>query len=296
MQASRTAHYAWLYRSGSRGSQRGQANQVWPTEVLPKTSASASQLRARIPLLARTRAAERGTSQSHGHELAGEASAIAARAHFIDAQVRAAVESGIRQLVWLTPRPVAPERDRAEVSRDQPRPAQSQSSTQELDIEVEVFRLEAGGAGRGVRALLDRSLVRSASTLFVCDGLLDRIPSAQIQAILRTIGESCYGSRLVFVYLDGGVTSGNLSIGGNHKPRCAVPRLGEPSRAMLGIETRALPGLLACAGLVLDADVGLTEYARRALGEVSSDLRGHSCRLAMAHVRSPAAAPDAEIN
>ncbi|HTU62288.1 MAG TPA: hypothetical protein VMF89_27705, partial [Polyangiales bacterium] len=182
--------------------------------------------------------------------------AATARAHFVEAQISDAVESGIEQLVWLGPR-------------------QSQAATSEMGIEVEVFRLEADTLGRGARAVLDRSLVRSARTLFVCDGLLERTPSAQIQAILRTIGDSCFGSRLAFVYMDSGSVSSHVSSSGSQKPRCAVPRLGEPTHlGRVGVEKRALPALLAGAGLVLDADMGLSEYVRRALGEAPSDLRG----------------------
>ena len=272
MQASRTAHYAWLYRS--RSSQRAQA-QGWPTEVAPKPSAARQRV---SPLAIRSNNPSRGNAQ----ELTGELliNSSAARAHFIEAQIRDAVESGIRQLVWLGPRTL--------------QASQAPTERLELGVEVEVFRLEADADrrmsnGRGARAVLDRSLVRSARTLFVCDGLLDRTPSPQIQAILRTIGDSCYGSRLACIYVDGGVISGNLSAGGSQKPRCAVPRLGGPGPVHLGLETRALPALLAGAGLVLDADIGLPEYVRRAWGEVPSDLRGYSCcRLAAAHVRAPA--------
>ncbi|HET8932770.1 MAG TPA: class I SAM-dependent methyltransferase, partial [Polyangiales bacterium] len=190
MQASRTAHYAWLYRS--RSSQRAQA-QGWPTEVAPKPS-TASAARQRVsPLAVRSANPSRGNAQ----ELTGELliNSSAARAHFIEAQIRDAVQSGIRQLVWLGPRTL--------------QTSQMQAPTErlELGVEVEVFRLEedAARSGRGARAYLDRSLVRSARTLFVCDGLLDRTPSPQIQAILRTIGDSCQGSRLACVYVDGGV-------------------------------------------------------------------------------------------
>lgn len=277
MQASRTAHYAWLYRGGLRGSQRAQI-QGWPTEVVQKPSAAATARQLASPL---ARSAGRGNAG--GNELSGELmiNSATARAHFIESQIKGAVESGIRQLVWLGPRGT--------------QAASSASERLELGVEVEVFRLEADAerGGPGARALLDRSLVRSARTLFVCDGLLDRTPPAQIQAILRTIGDSCYGSRLACVYLDAGVISGNLSSGGSQKPRCAVPRLGEPTHA--GLEARALPALLAGAGLVLDADVGLHEYVRRVWGEVPGDLRGYSCcRLAAAHVRAPARAENTE--
>jgi O-methyltransferase involved in polyketide biosynthesis len=284
MQASRTAHYAWLYRGGARGQAQG-----WPSEVASKPSATAPEsrisvnaLRQRVSTHSRQPAA-RSCALGNEHPIV-EASmtAAAARAHFVDAQITHAVESGIEQLVWLGPR-------------------QTQSAQPSgLRIEVEVFRLEADTLGRGARALLDRSLVRSARTLFVCDGLLDRTPSAQIQAILRTIGDSCFGSRLAFVYLDSGSVSSHVSSSGSQKPRCAVPRLGEPTHpGLLGVEKRALPALLAGAGLVLDADIGLSEYARRALGDAPSDLRGYSCwRLALAHVRAPAqqAAASAPLN
>ena len=210
-----------------------------------------------------------------------------ARSHFIEAQIRAAVQSGIGQMVWLGPRST-----------------QSVPTTFELGIDVEVFRLEEDalrGNARGARAVLDRSLVRSARTLFVCDGLLDRSPSAQIQSVLRTIGDSCFGSRLACVYLDRGLISGNLGSGGGQKPRRAVPRLGEPTEpTQLGLEMRTMPGLLACAGLVLDADVSLSEYVRRYLGAAASDLRSHGqgcCRLVAAHVRAPLPTePEAETD
>ena len=294
MQASRTAHYAWLYR-GARGSQRGQA-QGWPSDVASKSSASTPEsrshvnsLRQRVSPLARGLGhLNRGLGPALANEhLSVDASmtAAAARAHFVEAQINDAVESGIEQLVWLGPR--------------QAHGAQSVERGERVEqgVEVEVFRLEpdALGAGRGARALLDSSLVRSARTLFVCDGLLDRSPSAQIQAVLRTIGDSCFGSRLAFVYLDNGSVSSHVGSSGSQKPRCAVPRLGEPAQlGRSGIEKRSLPALLAGAGLVLDADIGLSEYVRRALGEASSDLRGYSCwRLALAHVRAPSPAESA---
>lgn len=288
MQASRTAHYAWLYRGGARGSQRGQA-QGWPSEVASKAPSSAlepriggNSLRQRVSPLGRSLGnAARGLSAEHP-VVEATMTAAAARAHFIDAQINAAVESGIEQLVWLGTRAA---------------PATQASAEREPGVEVEVFRLEPDTlrTGRGARALLDRSLVRSARTLFVCDGLLDRSPSAQIQAILRTIGDSCYGSRLAFVYLDSSSVSSHVSSSGSQKPRCAVPRLGEPANVgQVGIDKRALPALLASAGLVLDADIGLSEYVRRVLGEAPSDLRGYSCwRLALAHVRAPAPSPEA---
>jgi O-methyltransferase involved in polyketide biosynthesis len=156
--------------------------------------------------------------------------------------------------------------------------------------EVEVFQLDKSsprtGRQPGVRAQLDRALVRSARTLFVCDGLLDPIEPATIRAILRTIGDSCYGSRLACVYTDGELISGSAPFGASQKSRPAVPKLGEPSAT--GLDARSLPARLACAGLVLDADVSVTEYARRWLGEGRSDLRGYSFyRLATAHVRAP---------
>jgi hypothetical protein len=285
MQASRTAHYAWLYRGGARGQVQG-----WPAEVASKPSAGAPEsrigvnpLRQRVSPPARSLGhAARGLSLTLAKEhplVEASMSAAAARAHFIDAQIADAVDSGIEQLVWLGPRQAPPAQ-----------PAERNERT-ESGVEVEVFRLQSDtlGTGRGARALLDRSLVRSARTLFVCDGLLDRTPSAQIQAILRTIGDSCFGSRLAFVYLDSGSVSSHVSSSGSQKPRCAVPRLGEPTHpGRMGIDKRALPALLAGAGLVLDADIGLSEYARRALGEAPSDLRGYSCwRLALAHVRAP---------
>jgi len=293
MQASRTAHYAWLYR-GARGSQRGQA-QGWPSEGASKPSSAfaPNSLRQRVSPRARgLLQVTRGLGGlTHEHPIV-EASmtAAAARAHFIDAQISDAVESGIEQLVWLGPR---------QTQAAQPAPPE-RAERVEQGVEVEVFRLEpdALGSGRGARTLLDRSLVRSARTLFVCDGLLDRSPSAQIQAILRTIGDSCFGSRLAFVYLDSGSVSSHVSSSGSQKPRCAVPRLGEPAQlGRVGVEKRALPALLAGAGLVLDADVGLSEYVRRALGEAPSDLRGYSCwRLALAHVRAPLQPKAAPLN
>jgi O-methyltransferase involved in polyketide biosynthesis len=140
---------------------------------------------------------------------------------------------------------------------------------------------------QGVHAQLDRALVRSARTLFICDGLLDQTAPEHVQSILRTIGDSCYGSRLACVYLDGELIGGSVPFGANQKSRRAVPKLGEPSG--VGLDARSLPARLACAGLVLDSDVSVSEYARRWLGEGRNDLRGYSfCRLATAHVRAPA--------
>ena len=287
MQASRTAHYAWLYR----GSLRGQA-QGWPTEVTPNACRlSGNALRPRAGTAALSplpaplgRSAGRGAEPLVEPGIVAGMEAAAARAHFIEAQINDAVQSGIEQLVWLGPRA-------AQTS------TRGVAAERALAVDVEVLPLEVDTqrGARGARARLNRSLVRSARTLFVCDGLLDRSPSAQVHAILRTIGDSCFGSRLALVYLDSGSVSGHVSAGGSQRPRCAVPRLGE--RAQLGIEKRALPALLAGAGLVLDVDMGLSEYVRRTQGDAPSDLRGHGCfRLALAHVRAPAVSETSEVN
>lgn len=101
MQASRTAHYAWLYR-GSRAARIAPNSQAhgWSGEVAPKAGAilGASPLRPRVSPLSRSR--------PEGRDLPAEAnvSAAMARSHFIETQIRAAVQSGIGQMVWLGPR------------------------------------------------------------------------------------------------------------------------------------------------------------------------------------------------
>src|ERR1700712_2409915 len=88
MQASRTAHYAWLYR-GSRASRIAPSSRAasslghgWSGDVAPKAgaAASASPLRPRVSPLSRSR--------PDGRDLPAEAgvSAAMARSHFIEAQ------------------------------------------------------------------------------------------------------------------------------------------------------------------------------------------------------------------
>lgn len=263
MQASRTAHYARLYRDRG-GSQRSQGR-GWPYEHLTKPPLTAAEPSASRPIAARARWPARAGDWAGEAALSGGVSATmarAARAHFIDTQVREAAQAGIQQMVWLVPHAFA---------------ASDHASNVDVGLDaglaINVLPLEAD-------ALIDPALVRSARTLFVCDGLLDRTTPARVDAILRTIGDSCYGSRLAFVYLDAGL------IGGSRKSRRPVPRLGESDA--LGLDARSLPSRLASVGLVLDADMGLPEYARRALGDSGGDLRDYGfCRVFTAHVRAP---------
>lgn len=301
MQAGRTAHYAWLYRGASQRSQaRAPQSESQPRSSATSTSSSQDAL---LPLLTGPRLAPRPRGrQARAGDLAWEAellaggnAAAAVRTHFIDAEIRSAVSAGIRQVIWLGPRGggvgVLAHNGRSASPGKKNESARARSkATAYGDIEVDVFPLEGETSQPlpGVRALLNRSLVQSARTLFVCDGLFDQAPIARIEAVLRTIGDSCFGSRLACVYMNGGMSGSHLLgvLGASQKSKQAVPRLGEPTS--LGLDTRSLPARLASVGLVLDDDVGLAQYAKGLGDAASADLRGYNfCRLATAHVRAP---------
>lgn len=197
--------------------------------------------------------------------------AALARTRFIEDQLRAAAEEGIAQLVWL--------------GTEYPCPSALSPCT--LDERTLVSLAKPSSAANALEDVLRaEGLTTTQRSVFVWDGLLERLDAVSVQRVLACIGRTCPGTRFVFTYLHRGLLDGSVRFDASQKPLRAVPRLG--NAAQLGLDPREMPALLYQLGLVLDSDLGTDEYARRstqARETRPTDLRGHGFfRLACAHV------------
>lgn len=248
MQVSRTTQQAGLYRTfGSRHA---------------GLAARAVQLRTARPVWFGY-----AEPKAPGH-------AAAARMRFIEDQLRAAATEGIAQLVWL--------------GAEYPCPAQAADLPRcTLDERTLVSLAKpASPAGALETALAAVDLSTAQRSVFIWDGLLERLDAASVQRVLACIGRCCPGTRLVFTYLHRGLLDGSVRFDASQKPASAVPRLSHA--AQFGLDPREVPALLSQLGLVLDCDLSTDEYVRRSAQQQKTprtDLRGYAFyRLACAHV------------
>ena len=256
MQVSRTTQQAGLYRTfGSRHA---------------GLAARAVQLRTTRPLW-------------FGYaEPKAPGRAAAARMRFIEDQLRAAENEGIAQRVWLGtehPRPVP--------AADPAFGAKISASAYTVDERTLISLAKpASAAGALEAALAAAGLSTAKRSVFIWDGLMERLDAAGVQRVLACIGRCCPGTRFVFTYLHRGLLDGSVRFDASHKPAPAVPRLSHA--AQFGLDPRELPALLSQLGLVLECDLSMDEYVRRSAQQQKAprtDLRGYAFyRLACAHV------------
>jgi hypothetical protein len=200
--------------------------------------------------------------------------AAVARMRFIEDQVRAAADDGIKQLVWLGTEYPCP-----------PQAAELAHGT--LDEHTLSSLAKPASPAGALEAALDTvGLSTAQRCVFIWDGLLEKLDAAGVQRVLACIGRCCPGTRFVFTYLHRGLLDGSVRFDVSQKPARAVPRLG--NAAQFGLVPREVPALLFQLGLVLDRDLSTDEYVRRSAPQPEArrtDLRGYGFyRLACAHV------------
>ena len=126
--------------------------------------------------------------------------AALARTRFTQDQLRAAAAEGNGQVVWLgTAYTCADEGaglrrfhiDEFELMQ------LSKAGTHKLEM-----ALEAAWSAQGFDA--------TQRSVFVCDGLLERLDAPSVQRLLACIGRTCPGTRVVFTYLHRGLLDGSV--------------------------------------------------------------------------------------
>jgi methyltransferase (TIGR00027 family) len=127
-------------------------------------------------------------------------------------------------------------------------------------------------------------------TLFVWEGVTNYLVEDAVDATLRWCASAAAGSTVVFTYVDAPeVFEGTITL------FATLSESGE--RWTFGIAPAHLPGFLARRGLLVDEDVGATDYRTRYFGPAARGMRGYEFyRVVVAHVpeRDGDGAPAAE--
>jgi methyltransferase (TIGR00027 family) len=101
---------------------------------------------------------------------------------------------------------------------------------------------------------------------FLLEGVTNYLGEEAVAAVLRCVGLGCApGSALLFTYVHRGLLAGSFAAEGAERLRRTLARSGEPWT--FGLDPAELSGYLAERGLVLEEDLGASEYRARVLGE-----------------------------
>jgi methyltransferase (TIGR00027 family) len=120
-------------------------------------------------------------------------------------------------------------------------------------------------------------------TIVVWEGVTNYLTEAAVDATLRWCAGLAAGSRVVFTYVDRRVIDVPAEFHGTAKLFATLAAADE--RWTFGLAPLRVPAFLAERGLVLDEDVGATDYRRRCLGEAAARVRGYEFyHVAVAHV------------
>jgi methyltransferase (TIGR00027 family) len=127
---------------------------------------------------------------------------------------------------------------------------------------------------------------RSASSLFICEGVFVYLDAATVERMLQFVGSCAQNSRLVFTYGSRAAVRDEVTADGV-KLRSFVRRIGEPWQ--FGIDRSELGAYLARFNLALEQDVDVAACQRLYLPEqapTASAAVFSFSRLAVASVRS----------
>lgn len=213
----------------------------------------------------------------------GARSSGVARTRLIDDALRAAIEDGISQVVllgagfdgraWRLPalegarvfeldRPATLAAKRARLRGRAPR------SRFHAFVETDFH------AGAWPAALAQAGYRRGERAFFVWEGVTNYLTPEAVDEVLRWIGGSAGGSRLLFTYVHRGVLDGSEAFPGTERLFATLQRSQE--RWTFGLDPRELRACLAARGLELLEDLGAREYRERYLGPAGARERGYA--------------------
>ena len=124
-----------------------------------------------------------------------------------------------------------------------------------VPIDFTVSTLDAALPAAGFR--------QDAPTFFICEGVTHYLPADAVDMLLRYIGRSAAGSRLVFTYIHRGMLDGSARFAGADNTLATVRRAGEPYT--FGFEPAEISPYLAARNLTLIEDVSADTYRERYL-------------------------------
>jgi methyltransferase (TIGR00027 family) len=221
----------------------------------------------------------------------GARTSAVARTRFIDDAVESALRAGIQQVVILgagfdaRPYRLATLTRVAVYELDHPytSPAKRKVVTTVLswaphhvqfipvDFDSESWQNTVTGAGYEPRR----------RTVFVWEGVTNYLTEDAVDEILRWCARAAAGSRVLFTYVDRRVLDTPQAFKGTENLFTTLAAAGE--RWAFGLEPSALSGFLAQRGLVLEEDVGASDYRACYFGQAATRMSGYDFyRIAVA--------------
>ncbi len=120
-------------------------------------------------------------------------------------------------------------------------------------------------------------------TLFVWEGVTNYLIEDAVDATLRWCAGAAAGSTVIFTYVHRGILDAPQTFHGTKALLKTLDSAGE--RWTFGVDPSRLPAFLAERGLVLDEDVGASDYRSRYFGRAAARMPGYEFyRIAVAHV------------
>jgi len=223
----------------------------------------------------------------------GARTSAVARTKFIDDVAESALRSGVAQVVILgagfdarayripgMDRAVVFEVDHPSTSARKRRVAETVLGSLPrhlrfvaIDFTAEVLSHAMSAAGYD----------RSRRTLFILEGVTNYLTEAAVDGTLRWCASAAVGSTVLFTYVHRQVLDSPEVFEGTKKLFTTLLAAGE--RWTFGLDPSGLRTFLADRGLMLDEDVGASEYRARYFGPSASEMRGYEFyRIAVAQV------------
>jgi methyltransferase (TIGR00027 family) len=129
----------------------------------------------------------------------------------------------------------------------------------------------------------------SLQTLFIWEGVTNYLSEAAVDGTLRWCASAAVGSTVVFTYVHRQVLDSPEAFEGTENLLGTLRAAGE--RWTFGLDPSCLSRFLADRDLMLDKDVGASDYRALYFGHSASRMRGYEFyRIAVAHI--PASAPE----
>lgn len=227
----------------------------------------------------------------------GARTSAVARTKFIDDAAEAALRSGIAQVVILGAGFDArayriPSIARAAVFEvDHPSTSAAKRRVVEralgsLPQQVRFVPIDFNSENLS-SAMISAGYEPSLRTLFIWEGVTNYLTEAAVDATLRWCTSAAAGSTVLFTYVHRQVLESPATFEGTENLLATLRASGE--HWTFGLDPSDLPHFLAQRGLVLERDVGASEYRALCFGSSASSMRGYEFyRIAVAHVASPA--------
>ena len=126
-------------------------------------------------------------------------------------------------------------------------------------------------------------------TLFIWEGVTNYLTEDAVDATLRWCARAAGGTKIVFTYIHRRVLEVPEAFYGTRKLFATLHAASE--RWTFGLDPSHLSAFLAERGLMLDEDVGASDYRSRYFGRAATRMQGYEFyRIAVAHV------PDRSLN